>query len=176
LCQIIDTFRFKPLIVNGSFTETTGVPLKFEDQAKKLFEAHYNCAQSTFGAFAEYFNLDLTTAVRIATPFGGGIGHSGGMCGAVSGGIMAIGLVRGIDVYDKDKKEACYALAKEFLARFSALHGSLTCPGLLGVDIGDPLAQQDARERDLFRVFCSQLVADAARLAAEVLELDQDEG
>jgi C_GCAxxG_C_C family probable redox protein len=150
--------------------------LKFEDQAKRLFEAHYNCAQSTFGAFAEHFNLDLTTAVKIAMPFGGGIGHSGGMCGAVSGGIMVIGLARGIDVYDKDKKEACYALAREFLNRFSALHGSLTCPGLLGVDIGDPLAQQDARERGLFRAVCTQLVVDAARLAAEVLELDQDEG
>ncbi len=150
--------------------------MKFEDQAKRLFEAHYNCAQSTFGAFAEHFNLDLTTAVRIATPFGGGIGHSGGMCGAVSGGIMAIGLARGIDVYDQDKKEACYALAKAFLTRFSALHGSLTCPGLLGVDIGDPLARQDARERGLFRAVCTQFVVDAARLAAEVLELGQDEG
>jgi len=89
---------------------------------------------------------------------------------------MVIGLARGIDVYDKDKKEACYALAREFLNRFSALHGSLTCPGLLGVDIGDPLAQQDARERGLFRAVCTQLVVDAARLAAEVLELDQDEG
>jgi len=44
------------------------------------------------------------------------------------------------------------------------------------VDIGDPLAQQDARERGLFRAVCTQLVVDAARLAAEVLELDQDEG
>jgi C_GCAxxG_C_C family probable redox protein len=145
--------------------------LNFEKQARTLFEEHYNCAQSVFGSFARQFDLDFDTAMRIATPFGGGIGHSGGMCGAVAGGILAIGLVRGIAVYDKEKKEACYGLANMFLQRFSEEHGSLTCPGLLGLNIGDQESLQEARDQKLFKNLCPQFVGDAARLAAELLGL-----
>ena len=143
-----------------------------ENEAKLLFEAHYNCAQSVFGPFADHFGLDREIAFRIATPFGGGIGHSGQLCGAVSGALMAIGLARGITVYDQSQKEACYAMARAFLERFTAQHGSLTCPGLLGLDIGDPDDLAQVRELNLFHTNCPQYVGDAARIAAELLVLE----
>jgi len=145
--------------------------LKFEDEAKQLFEAHYNCAQSVVAPFADQFGLERETAFRIATPFGGGMGHSGQVCGAVSGALMAIGLARGITAYDQTQKYACYALAQTFLERFAALHGSLTCPGLLGLDIGDADELQQVRELNLFHTRCPQFVGDAARIAAELLGL-----
>ena len=146
--------------------------MEFNNQAKQLFEAHYNCAQSVFGLFADQFGLERETAFRIATPFGGGIGHSGQLCGAVSGGLMVIGLARGISVYDKSQKDACYELATAFLESFAAQHGSLTCPGLLGLDIGnlDDLAQ--VRELNLFHTQCPRYVGDAARIVAELLALE----
>jgi len=148
-----------------------GDSLKFDTEAKKIFEEHYNCAQSVVGPFAEHFGLDRETAFMIATPFGGGMGHSGQVCGAVSGALMAIGLGRGITAYDQTQKYACYALAQKFLERFTALHGSLTCPGLLGLDIGDADELQQVRELNLFHTRCPQFVGDAARMAAELLEL-----
>ena len=48
--------------------------------------------------------MDLDLAFKIATPFGGGMGHAGQICGAVSGALMAIGLARGITEYDQDRK------------------------------------------------------------------------
>jgi C_GCAxxG_C_C family probable redox protein len=150
----------------------SGDALEFEDQARELFEAHYNCAQSVLGPFANYFGLERETAFRLATPFGGGIGHSGQLCGAVSGALMVIGLARGITVYDQSEKEACYALARTFLEGFAALHGSLTCPGLLGLDIGDPDDLAKVRELNLFHTRCPQFVGDAARIVAEVLVLE----
>lgn len=150
----------------------SGVALGFENHAKNLFEVHFNCAQSVFGPFADHFGLDRETAFRIATPFGGGIGHSGQLCGAVSGALMAIGLARGITVYDQSQKEACYALTRAFLESFAAQHGSLTCPGLLGLDIGDPDDLARVRELNLFHTRCPQFVGDAARIVAELLALE----
>lgn len=146
--------------------------MTIEDEARWYFGQHYNCAQSTFAPFAKRMGLDLNTAFKIATPFGGGMGHMGQVCGAVSGGLMAIGLIEGITEYDKPRKDACYALAKALQDRFVSLHGSVTCPALLGLDIGDPDQLAQVREKDLFHTRCPQFVADAARITAELLRME----
>lgn len=137
--------------------------------AKSAFEDHNNCAQSVFLPFARQMGMDEDLALKLATPFGGGMGHGGQVCGAVSGALLAIGLVRGITKYDPEQKETCYALAREFQSRFVELHGDLTCPGLLGLDIGDPEQLAEVREENLFHTLCPIFVADAARIAGEVL-------
>jgi len=144
-------------------------PETLVSEAKGYFNQHYNCAQSTLAPFAKRLGMDLDLAFKIATPFGGGMGHAGQVCGAVSGGLMAIGLARGITVYDRERKYACYDLAKIFQDRFREARGELTCPGLLGWDIGDPQDLARVREEGLFHSLCPQLVEDAARIAAEIL-------
>lgn len=144
--------------------------MTLEIEARAYFEQHYNCAQSTFAPFASSSGMDLGLAMRIATPFGGGMGHAGQVCGAVSGALMAIGLYRGITEYDREKKYACYDLAKLFQERFRALHGELTCPGLLGLDIGDPDDLEEARQLDVFHTRCVVFVADAVRIVEELLD------
>ncbi len=141
-----------------------------KEQAQAFFEQHLNCAQSTLAPFAEQYGLDLDTALKLATPFGGGMGHNRQVCGAVSGALMSLGLARGISAYDREKKYACYDLAGKFLTRFEALHGALTCPGLLGLDIGDPTDLAKAREADLFHTLCPKFVGDAAQIVAELLD------
>jgi len=145
--------------------------MHFETHARSLFEQHYNCAQSTFGPFAVYYGMDEAMAFRIATPFGGGMGHAGQICGAVSGALMAIGLAKGITAYDREKKYACYDLAVEFQNRFKEKHGSLTCPGLLGYDIGDSEDLAQVRRENLFHTLCPNFVGDAAQIVGEILGL-----
>lgn len=143
-----------------------------EIDAREMFADHYNCAQAVFGPFAKHFGMDLEIALRIATPFGGGIGHNGLMCGAISGAIMAIGLAQGVTVYDKPKKDACYALARTFQEQFVAKHGTLTCPGLLGLNLGNPDQLDQAHELDLFNTRCPNFVADAVTITADLLGLE----
>jgi len=145
--------------------------MSLEAEAKSNFEQQYNCSQSVFAPFAKRMGLDVDTAFKIATPFGGGMGHMGQVCGAVSGALMAIGLSEGITEYDKELKDACYALAEEFQNRFGELHGDVTCPGLLGLDISDPDQLEEAREQGLFITLCLKFVGDAARIAGELLEV-----
>lgn len=63
--------------------------------AKVLREAtdrHYNCAQSVLLPYAEELGIDREIAYDIANGFGGGM-KTGSVCGAITGGIMALGLM-----------------------------------------------------------------------------------
>lgn len=143
--------------------------MDMKQEAQTYFEKQFNCAQSVFAPYAQKFGLDLDTAMKIATPFGGGMGHAGQICGAVSGGLMAIGLFKGIATYDREKKYACYEIAKEFQDRFLEIYGDITCPGLLGYDIGDPEELEKVRELDLFHTQCPMYVGEAAKIANELI-------
>lgn len=57
--------------------------------AGQLFDAGDNCAQAVLQATCPEVTSDL---VKMAAAFGGGIGNSKCLCGAVSGGVMALGL------------------------------------------------------------------------------------
>ena len=57
--------------------------------AGRLFDAGSNCAQAVLQATT---GLDEPRLLAMAEPFGGGIGGSKCLCGAVSGGVMALGL------------------------------------------------------------------------------------
>jgi C_GCAxxG_C_C family probable redox protein len=146
--------------------------MSLESEAKVKFENHFNCAQSVFAPFAKRFDMDIDLAMKIATPLGGGMGHMGQVCGAVSGGVMALGLAKGSSEYDAEKNDACYALAQAFQERFIELHGDVTCPGLLGLDIGDPDDLQQVRDENLFHTLCPVFVGDAARIVGELLEIE----
>ena len=69
---------------------------EIERRAEECFESGFNCAESVFLAITEAFGLDVSGQVRLATPFGGGIGRcKAELCGAISGAVLAVGAVRG---------------------------------------------------------------------------------
>jgi len=145
------------------------LPDELAQEARVYFEQGFNCAQATFLPFAKRMGLDESTALMIATPFGGGMGHAGQTCGTVSGALMSIGLAKGTAVVDREKKSACYALAKTFQDKFREIHGSVTCPGLLGLDIGNPEEMAQARSQGMFSNICPDLVGDAVKIVCDLL-------
>lgn len=58
-------------------------------KAGVLFDGGYNCAQAVLQATTGRSDAELMT---MAEAFGGGIGESGCLCGAVTGGVMALAL------------------------------------------------------------------------------------
>ncbi len=57
------------------------------DQAVMLFQQGFICSQAVLAAYASDLDLPRETALKIAAGFGGGMGRSGEVCGAVSGSI-----------------------------------------------------------------------------------------
>ena len=58
-------------------------------KAGALYDGGYNCTQSVLQASTGRSDPEL---LAMAEAFGGGIGASGCLCGAVTGGVMALGL------------------------------------------------------------------------------------
>ncbi len=140
-------------------------------QAVALHGKGCNCAQAVLCAFAGELGLEEQTALRIATGFGGGMGRTGGTCGAVTGAYMVLGLARGMrDPEEKGRKDATYTLVREFADRFRARNGATGCKELLGVDVGTPEGLRLAHERDLFSTRCNQLIRDAVTVLQGVLK------
>ena len=63
------------------------------------------CCQQVFEELAPTLGLDEKTALRIAAGFGSGIGH-GLTCGAVTAGLMALGLKYGNHIPGDDEGKA----------------------------------------------------------------------
>lgn len=138
------------------------------DEAVKVFDNDFNCCQAVFSVLAPDRGLDRVAALRIATPFGGGMGRLGKVCGAVAGAFMAIGLKYGDPDSNREAKERSYEAVRVFTERFCALHGSIRCRELLGCDIGSPEGMAEAKERNLFSTLCTGIVRDAVKIAEDL--------
>jgi C_GCAxxG_C_C family probable redox protein len=123
--------------------KTSMTPEQARDKAEALFLQGYNCAQSVIGALCEELGADFTETVRMAQPFGGGMGRMREVCGTVSGMCMALGMASGSsDASDKKKKDAEYALVQQLAETFRKANGSILCRELLGLE--QPLPQKAA--------------------------------
>jgi len=103
--------------------------------ALDLFGRGFNCAQAVFAAHHAELGLGRDLALRLATPFGGGLTGRQGMCGALMGAILVLGARQGKDREGDDEAKArTYQLVREFEAAFAAEAGADTCRELLGYD------------------------------------------
>ena len=88
-------------------------------ERRRTASPHYNCCQAVVIPFAESLGLDREVIFRTAAQFGGGMRRAS-VCGAVIGGLMALGLL-----------EAGDRTAVEFQRRFREQAGAMDCADLL---------------------------------------------
>lgn len=131
----------------------------------------FGCAQSVFAAFAERIGIDHDTAIRIAGPFGGGIGGMGRTCGALTGAVMVIGYLYGrTNPQDLEKKQENNTRVQKLIETMEARSGSTICREILnGYDISHPEQRELARQEGLFESGCERVVQNAAALLEELL-------
>jgi C_GCAxxG_C_C family probable redox protein len=148
------------------------VALSKAEKAKKQFEEGFSCALAVLSTYSDRFGLEKESALRIACGFGGGIGRTGRTCGAVTGAVMVIGLKHGqVDVTDEEARQKTHKLAKKFIDKFTALHGSIECRELIGYDLSNSAELKLARENKVFEDRCPDFVYDSACILEDVLQL-----
>jgi C_GCAxxG_C_C family probable redox protein len=111
----------------------------------------------------EAYGLKNKDFLWAGTVFRGGIaGQQQAPCGAVSAAALALGLKYRRSTSDRDKAEkarnAACEDAAELVKSFREEYGSITCEGLLGVDLSNKEAAEQARESGIFEKKCSQQV------------------
>ncbi len=136
---------------------------KRADKARDYYLQGYNCAQSVAAAFTDVTGLDEQTMLKMASSFGGGVGHLKEVCGVVSGMALIAGLVYGdYDPADKSAKTAHYERVQHCVLPFKEKFGSLICRDLLERNEKAPKAEEPYASRP-----CLEYVENAA----EILEL-----
>jgi len=118
-------------------------------------------------AVAEHEHIQSDIIPSIATGFCSGMARTGGMCGAVSGGIMAIGLSLGRSS-PSDALDPCYQAVRVFLERFSTQFEALSCLELTGVHLGTPEGQVVFMEKGQIKQ-CTEYVGEAVRIVVEIV-------
>jgi C_GCAxxG_C_C family probable redox protein len=143
--------------------------------ATEKFQAGFNCAQSVLFAFAPDLGLDTDTALKVSTGFGGGMARQGEVCGAVTGGIMVLGLKFGRGgQMDSPAKEQTYQKTLELTSRFEKRHGSCLCHELLhGCDLRVAEGKTRFKEQDLQHKICVGCVQTAVETVEELVATDQ---
>lgn len=112
---------------------------------------HYNCAQAVFIPFAEEKGIPAEQAAAITANFGAGM-HTGGTCGAITGGLMALGLC-GL---------GGAKTTVEFFRRMKALHeGRTQCQELLAAEV---------HSKGEKKPHCDNMVCEAVGIVTEMLE------
>lgn len=143
----------------------------YEEKAEELFTSGYNCAQSTFCAFADKVGMDFDTMLKLSSSFGAGMGRLREVCGAVSAMFMLAGMLRGYSIKDNDEVKAKhYKLIQELAEEFKKKHKTIICRELLGLDEGadSPIPQKRTEEYYQERP-CQMFVRDAAKIIKEKL-------
>ncbi|MFW5638836.1 MAG: C-GCAxxG-C-C family protein [Methanoculleus sp.] len=143
---------------------------KRQEEAVSRFMAGYNCAQATSSVFAADLGIPEEVILRAATGFGGGMGRTGGACGAVAGAILVLGLsFGGTGPAEKKANDKTYALVQEFIARFTDRNGAISCTELLGCDLSTEEGLSRAREGKLTRIVCPGYVRDAVEILDSII-------
>jgi C_GCAxxG_C_C family probable redox protein len=105
---------------------------EIEQRAFDYFQSGFNCAEAISKAIVEaYSNETHTDIPKAATGFGGGIGGSKAeTCGALNGGIIALGCLFG-RMQPKNGKKTAYEIGAEFRQKFIETFGYSACPHIL---------------------------------------------
>lgn len=136
--------------------------------AQDRFAQGFNCSQAVFSAYAETLGLQDEMALKLTSPFGGGIARHGQVCGAITGALLVLGLQKGNATLGSN--EEIYKLADDFLKKFQEQHDTFLCHELIGYDMTKPDELQTARDKNVFKTICPGLVKDATALIAQFLD------
>lgn len=136
---------------------------------KKYFSGKYNCSQSTMKAILVGMDLDFEQILPLAAGLGAGVAHEGNVCGAVSGAILALGVIES-NTHKEPlvQKQAAYTSGEAFVRRFKSKNGTIICNELTGIEMIDTTARKAANEDGTFAKKCPSFVADAVRITLEL--------
>jgi C_GCAxxG_C_C family probable redox protein len=130
----------------------------------------YVCSESVLLGVCEELGIKVDDKIvpRIGRLFAGGIGRTGSVCGAVVGGVMALGLV----VEPGETMEESLPAMKGgggVRRRLESEMGSISCPDLTGLDLTTPEGMKAIMAPDTSQTVCFPAVAAAYRIALDLV-------
>jgi C_GCAxxG_C_C family probable redox protein len=124
--------------------------------------------------YGDIHGLDRETALKLGSGMGGGLGHSGEVCGFVSAACLLLGLKHGTDepTAKLTVNPICLSLCDEIVAKY----GSVNCKEIIKRDIRTTEATLQAKAEGIFKdicVPCGQCVAELLENKYDILNPTQ---
>lgn len=136
----------------------------------------HSCSKGSALAVMEEFGLGTMDIITSLSPFPG-FGMTGWICGAVTGGLIALGLYFGSnDPLDYEATGRTMTAAREFIRRFETAFGTILCPKIHeDIIFGTYMDPRGSQEK--FQAFknakgyekCALPPGIGARIAAEII-------
>ena len=145
-----------------------------DELSRGYFRQGLNCAECVLRSFMDIYEVNVPDEVIcMATGFGGGMGHTKNTCGAITGAVLALGLVKGRrDPFGP--KEEMAARVKQLQGEIYPVFGQMVeeMKAHFGTLICSEMAQQfedfDSKPR---KKNCMETIAYCAALAVKYAEM-----
>jgi len=153
---------------------------KVEQTAYNYEQEYHGCARCTFCSLQEHLSLGNDSVFLASTPLSAGIAMRGETCGALLGGLLAIGLATAsADMKDEVASRNTMAAGYFYVRRFVRELGSSQCRDIQMARLGRFFNIVDPNEYEAFAKAggyneCPKVVGKAARIAAQLI-LEQQE-
>lgn len=143
-----------------------------KEKAMQSFLDGYNCSQCMMLAFEDLLTIDVDTALKIVSPFGGGMGRLREVCGSVSGMFMLLGHIKGYnEPGNYEGKKELYEHIQELARRYEEANGSIICRELLGLMVQREEAAPEMRTEEYYKKRpCAEKIGSAAEILEEYLQ------
>mgnify|MGYP001552528859 CR=1 FL=1 len=144
--------------------------MKSTERGVNLFKNGFNCAQAVLFSLKKQTGLSEDDSVRLATGFGAGMGRTQHVCGAISGGILALNVLygRGLDE-DKERQEDVYRKIRDLIHRFEEMNNTIICNELLeGCDLQSEEGQNRFHSQNMAER-CHGFISSVIELTEEVI-------
>lgn len=160
-------------------SERDGVrDMNHKERARQLIQQQYHCAQALFGAFADEVGMDLKTALKISSCFGGGM-RQGDVCGCISAALMVLGMALGTyDPQDKERDISCIKKTEEYIRIFKdKMGGAVCCREILGKDLSIMDEMAEIHSQNLMQQICPGVLDTSIDILEQMLDgyIDADE-
>ncbi len=148
------------------------------DRAIDLFKKRMHCSQVLSMVGLEKLGITDTSVIKALGAFGGGIGGTGNICGALVGAVSVIGSLYSRGRLEETEDPRIWAATKQVLKNFEALaapYGGINCCQIARVDWMDRNQAKDFyRNPESRRRYCIALVGETARALGELLDQEKE--
>jgi C_GCAxxG_C_C family probable redox protein len=139
------------------------------NRAKSYAEEGFLCSESVLLALADSLGVSSHLITKVATGFGAGIGRSGEICGAISGGVLGLGLPFGRSKPGLGQEPKPYWYSRKLVEGFREKYGHVRCRDLLGLDTSKEEDYKAYRDRLLWETACREYIAEAAAISYDIM-------
>ena len=171
-----EQWGFKEVLQMEEKKELT-VAEQVEQEAQACFRQGLNCSECVMTAFLNHFETGLPREiVKLATGFGGGMGHTKNTCGAITGAVMALSAVVGrenplaketVPERVAELQKGIYPIVGKMVHEIEDEYGTLIC-----AELSNPFGEWEGKAR---KKNCMSMVTYCAGLAAKYAEQAQKE-